>query len=799
MNLFQRLTIRSKVILVAMTCTICALSTAVLFSKLFENHKGEQRSIEELTVIAGIIANRSKAALQFDDALLAEQNLAVLSSLENLEIACLYKNRGLFAQFKQLPSQPDCPDQPPPVTHPIIEDHIVISQPVILDGAKIGTLYLKSSQLRLQRLLALYLAVSLGFSGIGAIIALLLASHLQSLITRPIKELHQAASAVQNGQNYEIRARKLSEDEVGGLVEAFNGMLSRIEIDNSMLRESEHRFRTLTAASPFGVFQTDLEGRFFYVNDRWQEITQLYTADADMSSFAKMIHPEDREDTLKMWEDAQEQATEFKAEFRLLNENMKTVSVICQAKPVLDNDNRIAGFLGSLADISELKLAQSQLEKLALYDPLTTLANRHLFRNRLEKAIRSAQRNKQKFALMFLDFDEFKRVNDTLGHDQGDELLVAMAKRLRTSIRAKDTVARMGGDEFTILIPDVEDRHDVDLIARKILAHLREPVILMGQEVILTCSIGITVCPDDGRDANQLMKNADMAMYRSKKRGRDGFYYFSEEINEQISNQLKIENALRHALSREELEIYYQPKVTLDSETPVGYEALIRWNHPNEGLLGPGHFISVAEDTGQIIGIGKWIFQDVCKKIKDMLQCGLLPPDGRVSVNLSVKQFRDTNLVADISKILDQHEVSPRYVELEITESTLMEDVDKAIFILAELRKLGFVLSIDDFGTGYSSFNYLKRLPIDLIKVDRSFVADIPHDKDDMEITGAVIAMAHKLRLEVVAEGVETEAQKDFLRENGCDYAQGYLFGKPQPYKSLKIPDESRDKYPKTS
>ena len=789
--MLQHLTIRSKVIIIAMTCTVSALLTAVLFSDLYETHKGEQRSVEELTAMARIVADRSQAALQFDDEFLAEQNLAALESIENLTLACLYSGQDLFAVYSKVNGSQACPARPPAKKSHVTGEYIEINQPVILDNVEIGTLYIKASLVQLQQVLQLYLMANLGFSSIAAVIALLLASRLQRLITHPIKDLHQAACTVQTNQNYSIRANKVSDDEVGNLADAFNNMLGRIEADNNMLRESEHRFRTLTAASPFGVFQTDMEGNFFYVNDRWREITQVYAPRIHVSLFSKIMHPEDREDILKIWDDALVDAREFKAEFRLLNTNAETVNVICQAKPIFDTGNRVAGFLGSLADISELKLAQSQLEEMALYDSLTGLANRHLFRNRLEKAIRSAQRNKQKFALMFLDFDEFKRVNDTLGHDQGDELLIAMAKRLRASIRARDTVARMGGDEFTILIPEMADRYEVGQIARKILTTLKEPILLMGHEVILTCSIGITVCPDDGNNVNQLMKNADMAMYRSKNCGRDGFYYFSEEINQQISNQLKVESELRKAIKRKEFEAYYQPKVTLDTGVVVGYEALIRWNHPEHGVWTPDRFISIAEDSGLIISIGKWVFQDVCTNIKRMLRTGLLPVDGRISVNLSVKQFRDPNLVTDIETILNRNNVPARHLELEITESLLMEDIDKAIDILKALRSLGIALSIDDFGTGYSSFNYLKRLPIDLIKVDRSFVMDIPDDKDDMEITSAVIAMAHKLRLAVVAEGVETEAQKEFLKANHCDYAQGYLFGKPAPFDELKVPDEA--------
>lgn len=440
-------------------------------------------------------------------------------------------------------------------------------------------------------------------------------------------------------------------------------------------------------------------------------------------------------------------------------------------------------YIISCIDIHDLKSANTQMKQLALYDSLTGLANRRLFVDRLEQNLKAVRRDQRKLGLMFLDLDQFKRINDTLGHDAGDCLLKTVADRLRNSVRQKDTVSRLGGDEFTVLLTDIDDTLTITHIADKILHALKEPIMLGKHEVIVSTSIGITIAPDDGCDADTLMKNADLALYKAKEKGRDCHHYFTEELNARALRQLMLEQELRHALHHEEFSLDYQPQVSLKNGEIQSVEALLRWQHPHRGRVAPGDFVPVAEECGLIVPIGKWVLRNACLQIRMMQQ--MSGRKIRVAVNLSARQFEDPELVDYVRDVLAETQLPAESLELEVTESMLMGDMESVISKLQELKAAGVVLTIDDFGSGYSSLSYLKRLPVDILKVDRQFVKDIPEDLNDMEITSAVIAVAHKLNLKVVAEGVEDEDQRDFLMINRCDYAQGYLFSKPISLEAL--------------
>lgn len=786
-GLLRKLSLRFKTVMIAMTTSVLALAISGVFFTVYDYRQAKIKTEQEFSVIAKILANRSTAALEFEDEEQARENLGALQARTSVVLGCLYTaDDKLFASFAR-PSyeQLDCPGELLASSQQTDENHLGITQVVTLDEARIGTLYLLADLGDLNETMFLHLITSLFIISFSLFITFLLAVRLQSFVTIPIRRLQDTVIKIRQSDNYSLRAEKTTEDELGDLVDAFNGMVAKIEHDNIALRESEDRFRTLTTSSPVGVFQTDAEGQYMYVNTRWREITNIYDIHLTQEAWVKSLHPEERFNVLSKWKEAVANGEEFRLEYRLLRDDGTEVNVICHAKPLYDSAGIVIGYLGSMSDISELKSVQLQLEQLALYDPLTKLANRHLFRNRLEKAIKNCGRTQSKLAILFLDIDHFKKINDTMGHDQGDELLRAIAHRLRFCTRPGDTVARMGGDEFTILVPEIQHTNEADAIARKVLDVLKVPIRLTGVEVIITTSIGITIGLDDADDANTLLKNADLAMYRAKAHGRDNYQFFSNEMNVELTRQLALEGELRQALQQNQFQLYFQPQIDLVNNRLTGYEALLRWVHPQKGFIPPSEFIPVAEDSGLILPLGEWVLRTACEHIRIFRERGLLPPGGHVAVNLSPRQFHDPNLLTVIRDLLHTTGIQSQELEIEITESLLMENVESTITTLNELKDLGIILAIDDFGTGYSSLNYLKRLPIHILKVDRSFVMDIPYDNDDMEITAAVIAMAHKLGLKVVAEGVELAAQAEFLKENHCDYVQGYFYGKPMPVSAL--------------
>ena len=422
-------------------------------------------------------------------------------------------------------------------------------------------------------------------------------------------------------------------------------------------------------------------------------------------------------------------------------------------------------------------VATSQVEHLAYYDTLTGLPNRALFSDRLTVALTHAHRHRYKLAILFLDIDRFKQINDSLGHTVGDRLLRTVAARIRNAIREEDTVARFGGDEFTVLIHIIGKIEDAGKIAQKILDSFKQPITIDEREFVVTSSIGISVYPIDGADSETLIRNADTAMYRAKDLGRNTYQFYAATMNSKALEALEVENGLRRALSNNEFVLYYQPLVDVASGSVFGLEALVRWQHPQLGLLRPDRFIPAAEQSGLIVALGRWVLMEACRQATEWHRRGYRVV---VAVNLSAKQFQDPDLLQHVSEALHTANLRPEFLELEITEGHAMQNVEKAIEILRELKTIGVRIAIDDFGTGYSCLSYLKQFPIDTLKLDGSFVRDISAP-EDAQIALGVIALAHSLRLKVIAEGVETISQLTFLKEHACDRLQGYLFSRPMP------------------
>ncbi|WP_281984626.1 putative bifunctional diguanylate cyclase/phosphodiesterase [Azonexus hydrophilus] len=448
--------------------------------------------------------------------------------------------------------------------------------------------------------------------------------------------------------------------------------------------------------------------------------------------------------------------------------------------PVRDESGSMTThFVSILNDVSERISYEQQLEFHANHDALTGLANRNLLNDRIAQALAQARADGLLVGVLLLDLDRFKLINDGFGHSPANELLKSVAHRLNQSVRDTDTVARLGGDEFVVVIGRLQSADDLSIVAGKILRSLNQPFIMEGKEIFVTASVGAALYPRDGDHGEILLRNADVAMYRVKEHGRNNYRFYAPEMTHMAIDRLDMEGNLRRALERDELQVYYQPLVDLGSGGIVGAEALVRWQHPRIGMIQPGEFIPLAEDTGLIIPLGQLVLRQVCTDILDW-QAADLPPV-KISINLSARQFRQDDLSATIRNVLDETGVEGGRLAFELTESMVMHDVENTLVTLRELKKLGATISLDDFGTGYSSLSYLKRFPIDTLKIDRSFVRDIHQDKDDAAIAHAVIAMAHKLGIKVIAEGVETRDQLRLLSEFSCDEIQGYLFSRPVP------------------
>lgn len=430
-----------------------------------------------------------------------------------------------------------------------------------------------------------------------------------------------------------------------------------------------------------------------------------------------------------------------------------------------------------LRDITERKRYEEMIRYQALYDSLTDLPNRLLLKERITHEITHSKYVNQKFVVMYIDLDRFKLINDTLGHDVGDKLLNEVAKRFKNSVREDDTVARIGGDEFVVLLPGLAPEKDIGNIANKILEAIREPIIIDSHELYLTASIGVSIYPNDGQDDETLLTNADIAMYRAKEKGKNNFEIFTEALNAKALERLEMENSLRRAIEYNEFVVHYQPKVDTNTEVVTGMEALVRWQHPNWGLVSPLKFIPLAEETGLIIPIGEWVLRTACAHNKFLQNAGY--PPLTVAVNLSPRQFELQDLTAMVSNVLKETGLKPDYLELEITESIAMQNVDHTFKVIKELREIGVKFAIDDFGTGYSSLSQLNSFSVNKLKIDKSFVSKINDENDDSIIASTVLALGKSLELEIVAEGVENKVQADFFKENECDEMQGYLYGRP--------------------
>lgn len=550
------------------------------------------------------------------------------------------------------------------------------------------------------------------------------------------------------------------------------------------LLEREHSVAELALAAQVfdnglqGTLITDANGTILRVNRMFTEITG-YSAEEAVGTTPRLLKSEHQDAAFyeDMWQQLTSQGS-WQGELWDRRKNGQSFAVWQNISSVRDENGDIRYFIGMIQDITEQKVASERIQHLAHYDLLTGLPNRQLFSDRLQHALNRAARDGTKLAVMFVDLDHFKKVNDSLGHYAGDQLLIAAAARLSSCVREADTVARLGGDEFTLLIEDVPVLSEVDRLLERLQQKLSEPLRLDHHELFIGASIGVALYPRDGDSAEALLKNADTAMYRAKSGGRGRYSYFDESMSAASKRQLTLETALRYAVERQELILHYQAQASFDHARITAFEALVRWQCPEYGLIAPNDFIPLAEETGLIIPIGRWVMQTACRQAMAWNPAADGPG---IAVNVSAVQLLEPGFAGEVAALLAETGLAPQRLEIEITESSVIGHLADAITVLSQLRDLGIHIAVDDFGTGYSSLAYLKRLSVNRLKIDRSFVQDIPGNASDAALVQAIVSMAHSIGLTTIAEGVETEAQRKFLADLGCEQYQGYLLARPLP------------------
>ena len=601
-----------------------------------------------------------------------------------------------------------------------------------------------------------------------------------------------AENALKYGAYDYIRKPYSIEGLLNSLKNAFKKR--QLEHENKVMQarllRSEQLHRYIVNKSPDIVYMLNREGYFTFVNERMEKILGYNKSDVIGKHYSNIIYDNDLELAkytfnerragkrastdveLRLKCNGNKLATRFFAT-RLLPTTINSIGMY----KTLNGNDEFVGTYGIARDITEKKKSEKIIHFQAYHDNLTRLPNRTLLKDRLVLAMSHAKRNNNKLSVMFLDLDRFKNINDTLGHMIGDKLLKAVAERLKTCLREGDTLARIGGDEFTVLLPEIHGEHDSELIAQKIIDTLKTPFNLVEQEIFVSTSIGIAHYPDDGETIESLLQHADIAMYAVKNKGKDAYQFYTENMHEKVSSHLSLENDLRRAIKNNQFRLHYQPQVDAISHKIIAVEALIRWDHPERGTIMPSEFISFCEETGLIQSIGDWILDAVCQDLKIWNEMDLTIP--RVAVNMSAKQFGQPNIIENINATLEKYGVTGDMLEFEITEHVIMDDIENVISILNRLSSMGIKIAIDDFGTGYSSLNYLQKLPIDTLKIDRSFVSTMEYDEGARSIIKAIIAMAKGLKLHIISEGVEELGQMEKLKALGCYSMQGFLFSPP--------------------
>lgn len=803
---FSDWSIRNKLMfLLLLMSLIAGLSIAVPMA-VFDFIGLRHAMANDMAMLAAALSRNSTLALSNRDANTAQEVLDALRAEPSVTAACIYDAQGRpFAKYVRQ-GDPSA-YVPPAVRRPVIEfesQRLTHFRSITLNGRPLGTIYIEADLALLNRRLLEYSVVLIATLVLGLWLALKLAEVLQRPISQPLADLVSTAQAVSSANDYTIRAPIENRDEFGILGSTFNRMLDQIQkrdeelvqhrmeleqkvaarnaeliVANDQLKHAEEKYRSIFEDAVIGIFQATPDGHPISINRAMADI-HGYSSPEELIANVRNAVQElfvDPHRMIEVMRLLRGNDTVRDVELELYRKDRSKRWALANIRAVRDALGKVILIEGTMSDITERKHAQEQVNYLAYYDALTGLANRTLLQDRLSQALAGATRRSEKVALLFLDLDRFKIINDSLGHSFGDLLLKEVAARLTDLARAQDTVARIGGDEFLIALTGIKDIPDIAVATDRIMNAITSGFLIQGRQFHISGSIGVSIFPEHGQDSETLIKNADAAMYIAKENGRNAYRFFSDDMNAQVVERMTLEHGLRTALDNHQLFLVYQPEADISTGQIIGYEALLRWNHPELGLVPPDRFIRVAENSGLIVPIGEWVLKTACQAARYWQDQGLLPVP--VAVNVSAIQFRHDGFLDAVLRVLQETGLAPCYLELELTESLLMANLDVTHSVLRSLQAIGVKLSIDDFGTGYSSLSYLRQFHVGKLKIDRSFVRNIPSNTDDAAITTAIIGMAKNLNLKVIAEGVENNDQLAFLRAHGCDEVQGYYLSKP--------------------
>jgi len=756
-----------------------AVFVALLVSSINDVFISRNFTKNQLVILADVIARNSASAIIFKDGKEAADTLAALQANKNIIYAdILNNNHQVFVSYTKHGEILTTYNENTYFKHILSQAlNLYVERDITANQEKVGTLRLTATLNHLWFEFLLKLIINVFGFIISLLASFLVFRHVSKYILQPIDRLVETTREIIEHKKYSLRVEKTSNDELGQLTDEFNQMLTQIEMrDNLLLRSSEALAQTHQP-----IILRDAAFRCQYVNPAFTTLFGYTLEEVKDTAFSLRVKPQQRNDQSQEHEflTARNEGI-FRHECYRQTRNGALIPVIVQISPIRNNQGIISGYVSAITDMCEKKKAEEIIWQQANFDGLTGLPNRHMFHDRLAQEMKKASRSNLLLAVMFIDLDHFKEINDTFGHDYGDNLLKEVAERLTSCVRKTDTVSRLGGDEFTVIISELVANEMLERIMHSILQALAAPFNLGIEIVNISASIGVTLYPDDATEIDVMLKNADQAMYLAKSNGRNRFSYFTKSIQESAQKRRQIIKDMRDALADNQFKLLYQPIVDLATGGIHKAEALIRWQHPTRGMVSPADFIPIAEDTGMIVEIGDWVFREAARQVAYWHK--FIHPNFQISINKSPVQFQSKAIThTDWFDYLKELGLTGDSIVVEITEGLLLDANPLVSQKLLAFRDAGVQVSLDDFGTGYSSLSYLKKFDIDYIKIDQSFTRNLKPNSDDTALCEAIIVMAHKLGIKVIAEGIETSEQRDLLTAAGCDYGQGYFYSKPIP------------------